>query len=293
MLDRTFRGSRDTAVGEQLLRRLDTYFRLQEASSPELLTSALSLRYQVYCLERKFEEPEQFADRLETDEYDRRSIHGLIFYRPTDEAIGTTRLIFPELAGTGLPIQSLLRKVDVDAASYFPIGTTAEVSRFAISRDFRRRNSDRLALSDEVEAPASRDTECRSNLPCLGLIQIVLQMSLARGITHWAAVMEPTLLRMLAAMGIRFTQIGPRISHHGIRQPAFCHVPSMLETLFCEKPGYWDVITNAGTLSYSQKESARVGRQMFETGRLRAHVPRLPIAKRLDAFEPPSIPARP
>jgi N-acyl amino acid synthase of PEP-CTERM/exosortase system len=257
MLDRSLSGSGDTAVGEELLRRLDTYFRLQEASTPELLTSALSLRYQVYCLERKFEEAEQFADRLETDEYDKRSIHGLVFYRPTDEAIGTARLILPEPGGMELPIQSLLRTLDVDAACYFPIGTTAEVSRFAISRDFRRRNSDQAGPSDQFETAASRDTECRSNMPCLGLIQIVLQMSVARGITHWAAVMEPALLRMLVAMGIRFNPIGPRISHHGIRQPAFCHIPSVLEMLFYDKPRYWDVVTKEGALSYSQEESAR------------------------------------
>jgi N-acyl amino acid synthase of PEP-CTERM/exosortase system len=278
MLDRSFADSKATAaIGEQLLRRLDTYFRLQEASSPKLLASALSLRYQVYCLERKFEEPDQFADRLETDEYDRRSIHGLIFYRLSDEAIGTTRLILPELGGTGLPIQSLLRKLDLDAANYFPTGTTAEVSRFAISRDFRRRNSDRAPLSGENETPSSRESECRSNLPCLGLAQILVRMSLARGITHWAALMEPKLLRMLAAMGIHFTSIGPRIFHHGIRQPSLCHVPAMLEQLYYEKPDYWAIVTDGGNLSYLPREvhqSKRArGDESFEAFQGRHHPP--------------------
>jgi len=230
--------TRDT----QLLSRFDTHFRTQEATSADLLKSALALRYQVYCLERAFEDAAQHLDRLETDALDGRATHGLIFHRPRNQAIGTVRLILPDRVAS-LPVQRLLGKLDIDMRSYFPLAEAAEVSRFAISREFRRRSSDghlEMALG----------AECRSNLPCLGLVQMLLRMSLARGIGYWAALMEPKLLRMLATMGIYFNPIGPLISHHGIRQPSFCHVPTMLDQLLCRKPGNWDIVTDGGTLAY-------------------------------------------
>ena len=237
----------------QLLTRFNTYFRTQEATSTELLSSALALRYQVYCLERKFENADRYADCLERDELDRHSVHGLIVYRPREEAIGAARLILPECPVTSLPVQLLLRKHDIDAANYFPVEKTAEVSRFAISREFRRRLSGDNAADFDEGARLRRGGDCFSNLPCLGLAQILVQMSLARGITHWAAMMEPKLLRMLSAMGIHFTAVGPLVSHHGIRQPAFCHVPGMLKKLLEEKPQHWDIVTDAGNLCYPEE----------------------------------------
>jgi N-acyl-L-homoserine lactone synthetase len=36
----------------------------------------------------------------------------------------------------------------------------------------------------------------------------MVRISVEQKLTHWCAVMEPTLLRMLDAMGIHFTRIG-------------------------------------------------------------------------------------
>jgi N-acyl amino acid synthase of PEP-CTERM/exosortase system len=199
-------------------------------------------------VERQFENATQYVDQLETDSSDGHSLHGLIFHRPRSRAIGTARLILPKGNVATLPVQSVLGKLGIDANSFFPLEQTAEVSRFAISREIRRRSSDdRFGVEDKQMDPGA---ECRSNLPCLGLVQVLVRMSISRGISYWAALMEPKLFRMLGAMGIRFNSIGPLISHHGIRQPSFCHVPTMLEQLFCEKPDNWDIVTNGGTLSY-------------------------------------------
>lgn len=240
----------DSKAAPQMLRRFDSYFRVQEVESLSMLESALALRYQVYCLERKFEEPERFPNCLEADQYDDRSVHGLLFYKLCDEAIGTARLVLSEGEHCALPIQSVLGKCDINAARYFPVHSAAEVSRFAISREFRRRPAD----PPTSEMVSGRD-ECLNNLPSLGLIRILFQMSLARGITHWSAVMEPTLLRLLATIGVHFVPIGPRVLYHGIRQPAFCHLPTMLETLLREKPQHWNIVTNGGRLAFSLNET--------------------------------------
>jgi N-acyl amino acid synthase of PEP-CTERM/exosortase system len=225
---------------EDATARYNRYFRTQHAGSPGLIRAAQAIRYQVYCLERKFEDPAGQRDCLERDEFDRLAIHSLLFHRPSGQAIGTARLILPG-DGELLPIRKLLREAGLRGGAYFPIATTAEVSRFAISNQFRRRRGDQGAA---IIAP-----ECRSNLPCLGLVQELLRQSLDRGLTHWAAVMEPKLLRMLAVMGIHFTPVGPLVVHHGLRQPSICNLSEMLEGLRREHFDHWLVVTDGGLLT--------------------------------------------
>jgi N-acyl amino acid synthase of PEP-CTERM/exosortase system len=62
--------------------RFDTYFRAVSADTRELIDKAFALRYQVYCLERQFEDPSQQSAGLESDEFDRHSVHSLVFHRP-------------------------------------------------------------------------------------------------------------------------------------------------------------------------------------------------------------------
>jgi len=216
--------------GARTLLRYRTYFRGETADCGSLLRMAQSLRYQVYCLERNFEEAAHFPDRLETDRYDAQSVHGVLFYRPWDKAIGTTRLILSPDGPASLPFHALLGKAGL-ARGGFPSAGMAEVSRFAISRSFR---------PDDGE---------RSRLPCLGLAQLLLRLSLMHGVTHWAALMQPSLLRMLARMGIEFVPVGPLVSYRGLRQPSCCELASMLDGLYRRYPANWQIVTDGGRLA--------------------------------------------
>ena len=82
----------------------------------------------------------------------------------------------------------------------------------------------------------------------LGLIQTLVRMSTQHGITHWLAVMEPKLLRMLAAMAIRFEPIGGMVEYHGWRPPCFCNLADVLQRMKRERPAFWAVLTVGGTL---------------------------------------------
>jgi len=225
-----------------MLARYNNFFHTQLAASSALVRIAQAIRYQVYCLERKFESEDEHDDGLERDDFDGMAVHSLIFHRPTSEAIGTARLIPLSEEEALQPVRQLLRESGLRGRDHFPLQTTAEVSRFAISNQFRRGRGDDAAVDAKLER------ECRGSLPCLGLIQELLRQSIARGLTHWAAVMEPKLLRMLAAMGIHFTPVGPLVSHHGLRQPSYCCISEMLERLKQERPEHWMVVTEAGTL---------------------------------------------
>src|SRR5471032_1247194 len=100
---------------QNLLARHDVYFETRVADHPALVEAAHALRYQVYCLERKFEKADEHSNGLEIDQFDDRAIQGLLFHRPTDTAIGTVRIIMPRNCPEGrLPITQLLRQNNID-----------------------------------------------------------------------------------------------------------------------------------------------------------------------------------
>ena len=167
---------------------------------------AYALRYQVYVTERKFENADHHVGGLEIDEFDSHARLGLVFHRPTNEAIGTVRLITPVKGDPdSLPIAPMLRQNGLDVRDYVPFDRTMEISRFAISKSVRRRVSDEPGHA--LAPPLSRDERIRrGNLVCLSLMQFMLRSALAtNGSTHCSAVMEEKLLRMLASMGLHFT----------------------------------------------------------------------------------------
>src|SRR6478672_5883425 len=90
------RAFEDSSQGWQpelsLLARHDVYFETRLADSPSIIEAAHQLRYQVYCVERKFENAEQHRNGQEIDQYDRHAIQGVLYHRPTERAIGTVRM---------------------------------------------------------------------------------------------------------------------------------------------------------------------------------------------------------
>lgn len=234
-----------------LLARHDLYFDTRAATTPALIDAAHKLRFQVYCLERGFEKTEEHAGEMEIDVFDSHSQHGLLFYRLTGEALGTVRIISPNNGSTcdNLPIINILRSNNIELADYVPIEHTVELSRFAISKNLRRRLNDRYIASG-IGAPRSfLEREAQGNLPCLSLMRFIFRQSLALGATHWAGVMEVKLLRMLASMGIPFQSIGPMVFHHGPRQPCYLNFIDKLESFKRDHYEYWRVITNDGKLT--------------------------------------------
>src|SRR4051794_22842303 len=114
--------------------------------------------------------------------------------------------------------------------SPLPISSTGEISRFALTRD-------RTGLSQAAAA-----------LMRLCLIRGLVQVSAETELTHWCAIMERTLLRLLRATGIHFVAVGPTVEYHGTRQPAVCGIATMLSRMKLEQPTIWAYITDNGAL---------------------------------------------
>ena len=140
--------------------------------------------------------------------------------------------MFPSAAAprNSLPVQRLC---DPSVLPSIPLATAAEVSRFAIAKD--RRGLSPAALS----------------LMRLGLVQGLVRLSDQTGVRHWFAVMERTLLRLLQSTAIHFQPAGPLVDHHGVRQPAYAHLGTMLSRMRLEQPQVWDFITDEGRFGQS------------------------------------------
>lgn len=218
------------------------------SSDRTLLDEVYRLRYQVYCREHPFENPNDFPDGREHDEYDQRAVHSLLLHAGSDAVAGTVRLVLPwrdgQKAVGKLPIEGLISETTQAEFNQLPRETLAEVSRFAISRVFRQRVSDRgYSMGGFL---SESDSNQRRRIPhmCLGLIGALVHNTHQFGLTHWCAEMEPSLLRMLRLLGIEFRSLGPLIDYHGIRQPCFIDVDSMLRRVRVKRPDVYDLLTD-------------------------------------------------
>jgi N-acyl amino acid synthase of PEP-CTERM/exosortase system len=207
----------------------DRYFEVVRATTPEQLDLAYRLRYQVYCVENGFEDPDRCGDGREIDEDDDRSAHALLLHRLSGVAAGTVRLIMPLLdeRREPLPIERTSDPVVRLRLGPLPRHLVAEVSRFAVSKNFRRRHGDGQYAEAGFSRPlAGRAAGDRRLMPFItfGLLRAILGICLEHGITHLAAMMEPALLRLLFRLGLMFEPLGGLVEHHGLRQPCLARL---------------------------------------------------------------------
>jgi N-acyl amino acid synthase of PEP-CTERM/exosortase system len=125
-----------------------------------------------------------------------------------------------------------------------PVDTMAEVSRFCISKELRRRP----AIQGSGAEPARRIASL-SRYATLGLIRSLVENSIDHGVTHWCLVVEPALMRFLASLGLQFHALGPLVEHHGLRQPCHADLATLLDGVREQRPEVWEVITDDGRLA--------------------------------------------
>ncbi|WP_179954316.1 PEP-CTERM/exosortase system-associated acyltransferase [Denitrobaculum tricleocarpae] len=224
------------------------WFEAKSAKTSEAIEQAFRLRYQVYCVENDFEDPEEHPSGLEIDAFDAHSVHSLLIHRPSQTTVGAVRLVLPlrEMAHC-LPIHDL---VETEALP-FPVATSAEISRYAISREFRRRSGEeRYADINWHELESKQQFSNRRIMPhiTLGLMQNVLRMAIEHGVSHLCAVMEPALIRLLSRFGLNFHSLGPIVNYHGMRQPCFASLDELLLSSRLKRQEFWQVGTNDGKL---------------------------------------------
>lgn len=242
-------------IQEDVSTIFNSVFNIELATSPELIDEVFAVRYQVYCVDRPFEDPNCFVDKREHDAYDHRSAHALIRHRITGDSVATVRLVTagdnPEQGD--FPMEGpCIHRMDHSAQHAFAEAhrsQVAEISRMAVSREFRRRLNEDQSVSGVSDFACYSDSENgKRALPyiSLGLFAAILQMSVKKGITHWMAVMEPSQLRLLGRFGVQFDHVGPVLEYHGLRRPAFTEAASLIEGIRKRRPDVWSLITEDG-----------------------------------------------
>lgn len=234
------------------------YFELVPATTDMLKREVYKLRFQVYCLETGFERKQDckvFYENghevyLETDTYDCRSDHYLVRHRRSGLYAATVRLVLPDPDNLQAPFP-----IEEHCVLETPITNPAirrhlaEISRFAVSKEFKRRQDEAGTLAGVGSQPQVYFApDERRILPhiTVGLFAAIMRMTRAHGITHWYAVMEPALLRFLRLFGIRFLPIGPDVDYHGVRRPCLAEVDRVLPMIKKVNLPVWELITDVG-----------------------------------------------
>lgn len=243
-----------TRPGERLIDVYNRYFDCVVADTPERLNDVFRLRYQVYCIENGYEDPADNPGGMERDEFDAQSLHSLLVHRPSGDSAGAVRMILPRGEGGGLPVHQISIHPDIHDPKVLPPNSSAEISRFAVSREFRRRLADDQ-WGGYYDVRFGHDRRVIPNLT-LGLMRAIVAFSRDNGITHWCATLEPALLRLLARLGIHFRPVGPLIDFHGRRQPCIAEANSLLARCRRERLDVWEVITQDGALWPSTGEGS-------------------------------------
>jgi N-acyl amino acid synthase of PEP-CTERM/exosortase system len=249
-------------LNPDLISAFNEYFELVHADTDELRKQVYLLRYQVYVLETGFEREDDCIcvdiagnGRVcwEEDEFDVRSDHFLVRHRRTGVYAATARLILPDPrdASAPYPIEQHCHLEQAVLATKMRV-RLGEISRFAVSKAFKRRIGETGTLAGVAQnVDMYFEDHERRVLPhiSLGLIAAVLRMAHDHGVSHFYAVMEPALLRLLGRFGIIFNRIGPDVDYHGKRTPCLGAIGEILPNIHSACPAVWDLITNRGELA--------------------------------------------
>ena len=250
--------TRDYCLTYSIIDHFNEYFEMIPATSEELKTEVYKLRYQVYCVENNFENPEDYPDEMEFDEYDRHSIHYLIRHRNLGIYIATTRIILSDDSNPErlFPVEAHSRIDNVNLLKTIPRHNLAELSRFCVSKGFKRRKNERQLLTStdsDSELPYRKEVQRRSSHLTLALFACAIKMSSENNIHYWYAIMEPALMRVFSALGVHFVGIGPLVDYHGLRQPCVIKIDDLLDSVAKKDLNYWNMLVHNEQLQAQQE----------------------------------------
>jgi N-acyl amino acid synthase of PEP-CTERM/exosortase system len=215
-----------------LVQEFRVHFQIQHALTERARLDAYRIRHQVYCEEFGWEPT--YSSGLESDEFDPHSAHILLRNTTGGDAIGSLRLVHAMRDGKSvlLPMERAYG-CDIEEVSELLCGVDrrciAEVSRLAITSDYRRRRTDKVVGVAEIPKPVPDPKHDRYPFLTMGLYLGGLSVARRSGLTHLVMLLEPKLARHLNTIGFRNRVIGEPLDHHGIRVPALLEVDATID----------------------------------------------------------------
>jgi N-acyl amino acid synthase of PEP-CTERM/exosortase system len=171
-------------------------------------------RYDVFCEELGRVEPtKQFNRRghaIETDRFDEYSRHFIGRHKVSGVVAGFMRVIMPNPMGLNVSDRYVIDQplpYDVDMAQ------VGEISRLAVTPNFRRRQSDegKSVQGDPETEMSGRAEGMRQHQPelVLGLYREVYHLCQSEGVDYCVAAMDRRFSRLLNTLGFPFLAVGP------------------------------------------------------------------------------------
>lgn len=241
-------------------------FTVHHVSDAEKLKEIYRLRYKVYCEEWGFERPGDHPYGIETDEFDKSAVH-FVAKNSEGNLVGTIRLILNSPAG--FPVEKYC-EININKHE-LPRESLAEISRLAISKEYRRRAEDRYVYGPDEErrsigrfnytgkiyhSESSRIyrraedrykevLQDRRKRPeaVISLYKAIYHESKRRQITHWYAVMTKGLYTLLRRLEINFQAIGDPVDYHGIRTPYLGDIERIEHEVSIKNPELYEEFT--------------------------------------------------
>jgi len=242
---------------------------VKHVSDEKGLKDIYKLRYKIYCYEWGFEKPENHPDEIVTDVFDNNAIHFAV-KDDAQKTVGAISLILH--SSEGFPTEKYC-ELNINR-NEIPRDSIAEISRFVIHRDYRRRAEDKYIYGPDEERrsigsfnyssnhtnnlsyirraddkykqkSARRPSESYSERRkrhevVINLYKAIYQESKRRKITHWYAVMTKGIVILLNKFGFIFKEIGDPVDYHGIRTPYLGDMEKIDQEIMQEHPELYE-----------------------------------------------------
>jgi len=169
------------------------------------------IRYHVYCLERRFEDPAVFPNGEEYDVWDIHAAHFMVRHRATATWVAAARLVLPETFQ--FPVETL-HCLAPEPAQRPPRCERAEISRICIINTPAPWRIN--AHLDYGFGHVGRSSE--SGI-LLGIFRALMIYSLRRDIEHCYLLVSHAFARLLKRLGFILHTVGEEIEHRGSRIP--------------------------------------------------------------------------
>jgi len=188
---------------------------------PHLLEQSYRLRYEVYCLERKFLPAEHYPSGLEIDEFDCHSVHvGAL--DNSGALAGTARAV--KASALGLPIFDRCTAFPHEGEFHRDNPRLVELGRLIVGKRYRRPVRDVACNLESVSETGPvkdhhRGRRRAGETAYMTLLKALYQATRRIGATHWVTAMEEPLRRQLVRQGFPVYAFGPESEYYGLVVP--------------------------------------------------------------------------
>jgi N-acyl amino acid synthase of PEP-CTERM/exosortase system len=195
----------------------DDRFEAYLADTAEGRSAHHRIRYQVFCLQRGYEDPANFPELEERDTWDTRSEHLMVRSKADGRWVAASRIVLP--SHRGLPVH-MFDSLEPEFQWRERRLSVGEASRVCVIHGGERNagkcdtNQPVVSMPDIGFVSSREESEV-----LLGMIRAIIFRALERQLDHLYILVTRALARLLKRLGVVCEQAGREVEHRGLRAP--------------------------------------------------------------------------